>query len=302
MDKLTCVSLGSTSATIETFGSQLASLKVRDVEYLWQRDAKWWPKSAPILFPMVGSLRGDAAICAGGTCHMGRHGLARDYQHEIVEQSESSVTLRLESSEDTRAKYPYDFRLDLTFALEGTGEAGSTTLVNTFTVTNTGEVPMPFCLGGHPAFNVPLAEGETFEDYKLEFSEPWSASTPVIAEGGLLSYEALVTLFEDASELALTHKLFEQDAVVLEGVPGDTLTMVGPAGKGVRVDFAGFDHIGIWSAAAAADGSEAPFVALEPWCGTATRTDEDNVFEHKQNVITAAPGETVVRSFSVTVL
>ena len=297
MADVTEISLGGLSAKVDAHGAQLSSLSLDGREYLWQADAHWWGKHAPILFPIVGSLRDDEASSAAGTCHMGRHGLARDYDHELVENTGSSLTYRLESSAETLEKYPYPFRLEMTYALEG-----AATLAQTFAVTNTGDREMPFFLGGHPAFNVPVEPGERFEDYSLKFERSWTTSTPVIADGGLLDYGEQVSLFEEADQLQLTHKLFARDAVVLEGVPGSAVEMVGPAGHGVRVDFPGFDHVGIWSAAAAADGAEAPFVAIEPWCGTATRTDEDDVFEHKQNLLVAHPGETVTRTFRVTLL
>lgn len=297
MADVQAIKAGKLTAAIDPHGAQLRSLALNGREYLWQADARWWGKSAPVLFPMVGSLRAETATCAAGTCHMGRHGLARDFDHELVENTGASVTFRLDSTDETLAKFPYRFRLEMTYALEG-----EATLAQTFAITNTGEAPMPFGLGGHPAFNAPLVEGEAFEDYALAFERPWTATSPVIAEGGLLDYGSPVTLLEDADRLPLTHELFASDALVLEGVPGGTLTMAGPAGHGVRVDFAEFDHIGVWSAAPDAEGVPAPFVALEPWCGTATRTDEDDVFEHKQNCLTAAPGETVTRTFRVTLL
>ena len=297
MAAMETISKGALKASVEAHGAQLRSLALDGREYLWQADARWWGKSAPILFPMVGSLRGDTATCSAGTCHMGRHGLARDYDHEVVGNDGDSVTFRLDSTDATLAKFPYRFRLEMTYALEG-----EATLAQTFVVTNEGDVAMPFCLGGHPAFNVPVVQGEAFEDYELRFTRPWTASTPVIAEGGLLDYSSPVPLFEDADVLPLSHELFAHDAVVLQDVPDATLTMAGPSGHGVRMDFDGFDHIGVWSAAADAEGAPAPFVALEPWCGTATRTDEDDVFEHKQGCLTAEPGETLTRTFRVTLL
>ena len=61
--------------------------------------------------------------------------------------------------------------------------------------------------------------------------------------------------------------------------------MVGPAGHGIEVDFEGFDYLGVWSAA-----NNAPFVAIEPWCGTATGTDEDDTFENKRGMKILEPG------------
>ena len=62
----------------------------------------------------------------------------------------------------------------------------------------------------------------------------------------------------------------------------------------MQVDFDGFDYLGVWSAA-----NDAPFVALEPWTGCATATDEDDEFEHKRGMTTLSPGEKHSWSFSL---
>lgn len=297
MADLETIKLGELSAAVDPKGAQLKSLVLAGTEYLWQADAKWWPRSAPVLFPIVGSLRNGFATSAQGECHMGRHGLARNYEHEVVENTGSSVTFRFESTPETRESFPYDFRLEMTYALEG-----EATLAQTYSVTNAGNVDLPFFLGGHPAFNVPVAEGEAFEDYALRFTRPWTATTPALTADGLQDYEHSYTLFEDADELPLRHELFDNDSFMLTDVPDGTITMTGPAGHGVRVDFDEFRYIGIWSALPAEDGTPTPFVALEPWCGTATRTDEDDVFEHKQGLMVAKPGETIKRTFRITAL
>lgn len=296
MADITTITQGGLEASVDARGAQLRSLRLGGVEYLWQADERWWPRSAPILFPIVGKIRNDFATCSAGKCHMGRHGIARNYDHELIEDTGSSLTYRFESTAETREAYPYDFRLEMTYAIEG-----NATLAQTFAVTNTGDVDLPFCLGGHPAFNVPLREGEAFEDYTLWFSRAWTGTSPT-ADDGIENYGRMRTMIDGTNRLPLTHGLFANDSFTLEGVPDSTISMVGPTGHGVRVDFEGFDHIGVWSAGPSAEGTPAPFVALEPWCGTATRTDEDDVLEHKQNVIVAAPGQTVRRTFSITLL
>ena len=105
-------------------------------------------------------------------------------------------------------------------------------------------------------------------------------------------------MLDEADELPLTHGLFDRDAVVLSHVPDSTVTLVGTkTGRGVRMSFPGFNHIGIWSAL-----GDAPFVALEPWTGHATLTTEDDVFEHKRDVIILQPGETCERTFTMTLM
>lgn len=292
------ISQGGLTATIASMGAELTSFNYDGREYLWQADPAFWGKHAPVLFPIVGSIRGDEATCSEGVCRMPRHGLARIAEHEVAEVAEdgSAVTFEYCDSPETLEAYPYHFKLNMGYAI--TGDA---TLTQTFTVTNTGAAAMPFSVGGHPAFNVPApgAEGEDFEDYVIEFSEAWTCAAPRIAEGGLLSFDETTMPVENSDVLPVTRELFANDAVMLTDVPSGTLTLRGTkSGRGVRVDFADFKYIGLWSA----QQGNSPFIALEPWTGHATLTSEDDVFEHKRNITILAPGETAEYSFSMTAL
>lgn len=323
---------GRLSAAVDPMGAQLLSLQLDGREYLWQGDPRFWARRAPVLFPIVGSLRDGRAESAQGPCVMGRHGIARNYEHAVVDRAAdgSSVAFELRDSAETRAAYPYSFKLNMTYAI--TGEA---TFSQTFRVTNTGDAMLPFCVGGHPAFNVPMgasaqdahagegeacaeasaaaneahgksgavagaAEGdaadETFEDYVLKFARPWSCTLPVIGEDGLMSWDNAFECPQGSDTVALTHASFAHDALMFTDVPDSVLTLLGTkSGHGVRVEFPGFPYIGVWSAA-----NEAPFVALEPWSGHTTAHDEDDVIEHKAGMTLLAPGETNERTFHLT--
>ena len=155
-------------------------------------------------------------------------------------------------------------------------------------------------MGGHPAFNVPApgAEDEAFEDYELAFTETWTNEAPIITPDGLMTFEGSYKAPDNSDVLPITHRSFDNDAIMFTDTPGSTLTLRGrKSGHGVKIDFEGFKYIGVWSAA-----NDAPFVALEPWTGHTTMDTEDDVFEHKVNTITLAPGATDKRSFSVTLL
>lgn len=292
---ITTIENKNLSVKIASLGAQLNSISLNGREYLWQGDPKWWPRRAPVLFPIVGSLRGGEAESAAGTCRMGRHGLARNLEHKILRQTAEAVTYELTSIADTLEQYPYDFCLCMTYRITAPG-----TLENRFAVTNTGKHPMPFVLGGHPAFQVPAgqAEGEAFEDYELRFTKEMTCTSPVlVGEDGLLDFTNQIPVLHNASVLPLSHRLFDHDALVFEQVPNNTITLIGGKSEhGVRVDFPGFDYLGVWSAA-----GDAPFVALEPWTGCSTATDEDNCFEHKRGMRSLAPGKTAEYAFSISV-
>ncbi|MBR3317670.1 MAG: aldose 1-epimerase family protein [Atopobiaceae bacterium] len=289
MSEIITIRDGGMEASIDTAGAQLMSLKKDGGEYLWQRDPKWWPRCAPVLFPIVGNIRDDRADSAQGEIRFGRHGLARNYEFAVTEATESLVRLTLESSDATRAAFPYDFRLDMTYAL------ADGALEQRFTVTNTGDVVLPFVVGGHPAFNVPApgCDDEDFGDYVLKFAEPWTYASPTInTTTGLIDFQTRFSLVEDSDTLALSHRLFDVDTLIFEDVPLRTVSMVGPSGHGMRVDFDGFDYLGVWSAA-----NDAPFVAIEPWRGTATGTDEDDVFDHKRGMDLLEAGDVAEYAF-----
>ena len=295
---ITTIAKGGLSASIDSKGAQLTSLALDGREYLWQADPAWWPRSAPVLFPIVGSLRGEEAESAAGPCTMGRHGIARGYEHKVVELAEdgSAVTFELRDTLSSRSAYPYQFKLNMTYAI-----TGPATLTQTFTVTNTGSVNLPFSVGGHPAFNVPApggAEaGEAFEDYELVFAEPWTAVVPKLTPEGLIDDGNAFIAVDGGTRLPITHRTFDDDALMFSRVPGNTVTLQGTkSGHGVRVDFPGFDFLGVWSAA-----NDAPFVALEPWTGHSTLVSEDNVLEHKENITILKPGAVDVRAFDITV-
>lgn len=292
MASITTITDGTVTAAVDAMGAQLMSLATPLGEYLWQGDERFWPRRAPVLFPIVGCLREGRATSAQGEVRLKRHGIARLYEHAVVEQTPSRVTYELTSTPETRAAYPFDFRLNMTYAVAGGA------LSQTFRVTNTGEVDLPFTLGGHPAFNVPVpgGEGEAFSDYELVFPEAWTARVPAIDEQGLHDFSRTQELFSDTDRLSLSHELIDRLlTIVFVNVPGRSVKLLGTKnGHGVELSFDGFDYLGVWTAS-----SDAPFVAIEPWVGCATAYDESDVFEEKRGTITLAPGDACEKTFSM---
>ena len=290
------IARGGFSAAASTAGAELMHLRFDGKEYLWGGDPAWWANRAPILFPMVGSLRKDtAATKSGGICRMKRHGLAKFAEHSVYDKGDDFVTFRLESSPWSLQQYPYAFCLDTTYRI-----TGPKTLETRFTVQNTGDIPMPWLAGGHPAFHVPSPEGadDAFEDYVLCFPDDKPKRVPVLLPNGEYDFSDLLTLPTVGNELPLTHKLFDNDALAFSDLSAPTLTLRSKkTGHGIRIDFADFPMIGVWSKAGAA-----PFVALEPWMGCTTSKGESDCFDEKRGMEVLAPGGCATRAFAVTVL
>ena len=97
--------------------------------------------------------------------------------------------------------------------------------------------------------------------------------------------------------LPLTHELFDFAETIFDVLNSRTVDLVKKGEeKGLRVSFPDFPYLIIWSK------PEGDFVAIEPWCGLSTCSDEDDVFEDKRGCLTAKPGETVKRAFSIEIL
>lgn len=196
-------------ALISEHGAELTSLveKNSSREYLWNGDAKYWKRHAPVLFPIEGKLKDDKYFVEGKEFHMTQHGFARDSKFSIVNQTLNSVTLELCSDEQTKTNYPYDFSLKITYELVGN------ILKTSYTVKNTGTQTMYFGLGAHPAFSTLLAAGDRFEDYVIE-TEPRTTLLRIPLKNSLIDPKNAYQ--EKCSPLEITHETFKDDALIYD--------------------------------------------------------------------------------------
>lgn len=146
------ITSGENYAVLGLDGAMLNSLNKNNTEYLWQGDAKYWAGQAPVCFPITGVLPNGEMEAFGKRCTMKRHGVARINPFEVLEQHKNSVTFVQRSDENTKRDFPFDYELKIKYTINGD------TVTNEYTVTNTGEDKLPFVIGGHPAFNCPLAK------------------------------------------------------------------------------------------------------------------------------------------------
>ena len=177
-------------------------------------------------------------------------------------------------------------------------------MTQTYEVTNTGNVVLPFTLGAHPAFNIPIpgVEAASLDQYYLLFTHSWTSYGPSITDDGLCDYTTPQKLIVDSDTLPLSWELIDcEKTITLEDVPDRRITLAASteapsAVHGIQMDFEGFDYLGIWSAAPGC-----PFVALEPWCGIADTVDCDGIFEHKPGIISLEPGQSIAKTLNIRV-
>jgi galactose mutarotase-like enzyme len=280
MTDLVTLASPALTVTVSPLGAELQAITdEQGRDWLWDGDARWWTGRAPILFPTVGVCAGGVARFDGRDYPMPKHGFARRATFEVAEKTERSVTFRVEDSAETRAAYPFAFRLDVTHRLDGA------TLELIATVTNRGDTPMPTGFGFHPALRWPLpgtgANAKTQHILRFDADEP----EPIrgVLPDGLIGPDAPTPIRED--RLALHDSLFEHDALVLDRPNSRGLWYGVPGEPGVRVDFADLRYLGIWMKPGAG------YLCIEPWASHADDEGFASAFANKPGVVTLAPGE-----------
>ncbi len=281
------------SAVLGLEGAMLNSLKKNNTEYLWQGDEEHWAGQAPVCFPIVGVLPGNSAVAFGKECKMKRHGIARISPFEVLEKHKNSITFVQKSSEKTKKAFPFDYELKIKYTISGS------TVTNEYIIANTGDCKMPFVIGGHPAFNCPLCDGEAFEDYKVVFDKKMTkAVLRPSHETGLVDVEKRYDILRDSDTISLKHDLFEEnDAMIFDNIESKCATLIGPEGKGVKIEYQDMTNLLIWSACNNAD-----FVALEPWTGISNCSDENEIFENKRGMTILEPDEIASFKFKITMI
>ena len=283
---------GTLTLTADTHGAEILSVKRDGNEYIWCGDSAYWGRHTPILFPFVGQVRGGEYRHKGVRYPMGQHGFARDMEFEFAGQTENSITHVLKWTEETFEKYPFKFELKITHVIE------DRQLSVQWEVTNEGDDMMYFSIGGHPAFNVPVFEGEKKTDYYITFGgEKTLKYVCIDLSCAAADFENPKTLVLDDNKLKITENMFEQDALVFDGHEVKKVGIAFPDGTPyVTMTCEQIPSFGVWSQPA----PETPFVCLEPWIGRCDNKGFDGELKDKYGVQSLEAGKTFKAQYEIT--
>ena len=209
----------------------------------------------------------------------------------MIKQTENSLTFRLTDSDETYAQYPFHFELLLTYTLD------EASVITTFHVTNKDEKELIFALGGHPGFNLPLADGETFEDYSLSFSEKCEPKQLCMSETCYFLGETKPFKVRCGKSFKLSHDLFDNDAIFLTDMAGEVTLKGGVSKRFVKVTYPGMKYVGFWHK----PRTEAPYVCIEPWMSVPADDGKVDDLETKRDMLRLASGAEYEQSFTITI-
>ncbi|WP_289981730.1 aldose 1-epimerase family protein [Lactobacillus sp. UCMA15818] len=247
---------------IDQKGGQLINIidKRNGLDYLW--NGQEWPKHAPLLFPAIGRSNKDSYLFNGQAFNMPQHGFGSDEKFEVTQKNDSAVTFELRNNATTQLMYPFSFSLKIRYQLLSTGLSVS------FKVTNLSSKTMPFALGSHPAFNIPIADAkESFEDYHLEF---------VGNKDKLQAYEIVMKPFpyrtgkiellpmKQKHQLKLSRQLFANGLRVIANRDITEVKLVSDiSNNSISLRLGDFNNVCLWTK----EDQPLPFLCIEPFNG-----------------------------------
>ena len=266
---------------VDSHGAELKSLvkKETGAEYMWCADAKYWGRTSPVLFPVVGNVSGKQYRTKGKTFDMGQHGFARDMEFTLESQTDNEIWFVLRSNEETLAKYPYEFVLKLGYRLDGAK------VEVLWHVENPSEEELPFAIGGHPAFYCPVTSGGKQSDCYIQFDIAGSLKCSTI--DGYLVGDRVDTYELEDGMLRIDEHLFDNDALIIEKQNIKKVSLCDPKKQAFLTIEMDAPLFGIWRPA----DPGAPFVCIEPWYGRSDRIGYTGELRDREYENVLAAGE-----------
>lgn len=223
---------------------------------------------------------------------MGQHGFARDMEFTCTSQASDEIWFVLEANEETLAKYPFLFKLEIGYRLTGN------TIKVIWRVTNCEEKKdMYFSIGAHPAFLCPLNQDEEQAAYSIRMDAKGKVRYFFLnPENGLLRDREYELMLDNGSH-KLSEGFFDESAYVIENSQVSKVSLVDPQGKEyITVSFDA-PLVGIWSP----EKKHAPFVCIEPWYGRCDKEDFTGTLEEREWSNKLASGEVFEKFYDISV-
>lgn len=260
-------------------------------EFMWNANPDVWGSHAPVLFPIIGALKDGEFHYEGNSYSVPKHGFIRNNENLKINQvSDNCLEYSLKFDEESFKSYPFEFEFIVRYVVEG-----NSIIVEHEVVNHSKDKPLFFSVGGHPAFKCPLFEGESYEDYFLEFEEVENVSTWEVLTNGLINSTTRF-LIENSNILPLTRTLFDKDALILKDLKSKKVSLKSKKSTtSITVEYPDFNYLGIW----AKPGGQ--FVCIEPWLGISDSHTTDKDFTKKEGIIRLESNSNFIASYRISI-
>lgn len=261
------------SVSIALHGAEIREVfdKRLDSNRMWNGDSEYWGRVSPVLFPIVGRVKGGKFIVDEQTYTLSQHGYLRDQDFECVEHTDTSATFLFQSLGKYQEAYPYEHEVRITYKLEGDVVSVIWDVKNIDTRT------MYYSMGAHPAFLL-----DPKGNYVFQLSGKQGSKFITLKEG----YVDAFNDYDMSEPISVTYENFKNDARIYSDI--DKVTLINKAGVDrVTLTCPGFDYVGLWSATQ--HGHMPPFVCIEPWLGITDTVQNGVNFKEKLGIKSLEP-------------
>ncbi len=265
----------SLTVKIDSLGAELTSV-VGDngFEYIWQSPSEdFWSGHSPVLFPHCGRILNSEYSYGGKVYKMGAHGFAKSKEFAVASHTESSLTLTLSTSVETKEIYPFDFNITAEFKID------KSRLNVNFTVQNCGNSTLPYMFGWHPALTLDAAKDAGVEDFKLCFDGADTVRWHKVLPGGFVAPVGLDYQLQDSCYRLCEEEIYSNDTMIFVGT-NDAVKLVSDlSSRSVEMSWSkNLPYFCIWKH----PDSNARFICLEPWSDIPSEGLEAENFETKK--------------------
>ena len=247
--------------TVDSKGCEIRDVlcKTDNTHRMWNANPEGWKRVAPVLFPLM--------------------------EFTLVKHNDDTLVMRLESDENTKEKYPFDFALELEYHLI------DNEIKEVYRVINKDNVMMHFSIGGHPAFVTPENDA-SMAGCKIRFDAD-RITYHLIGDYQLMARDEYELPLIN-HEYTIQEDSFEKDAFIIEGSQAGTVSLVKNEKPFVTVKF-DTPVFGLWSC----KSKNVPFVCIEPWYGRTDAIDFTGELKDREYSNHLDAGEVFEKSFLI---
>lgn len=263
------------SVTVTDQGAELVSVRYQGKERLWQNETGEWDGHSPLLFPVCGHF---GVTVDGKSYPMKAHGFAGKCAFALAKQTENTLAFTIQSSEETKKAYPYEFVLTVIYSID------ENKLTASYAVQNPAKTPLYFACGGHDSF---ATESGDMSNYQIEFEKEESFLHYYHDDDGYLT--GATRDFGTGKTLVLPQDFLQEGAtLIFKNMKNSKVTLCKKDGtKLASLTYAGYDNLLLWRE------DNAKFICIEPWTNLPDLAGAADIeFSTKEGVLEVAAGQT----------
>ena len=246
--EVACINHGNWSVCVDSHGAHVLGLFFKEKNILHYSARDIAHSGIPICLPNFGPLSNGVFQYQGTEFPIPQHGFFRDCSFQLIDKSCSSLSYQLNSSNETRQLFPFDFCFTVTFSLHDSG------LKCVFSLTNNSKVCMPIAPGIHPYYTAATGDDVIFETRSDEANDNHQLYLAVRLE------DSLKSLVEDNSGVRKFRVVGNPD-LHLKGHGLETTQLKIGSNQPLRItaDLESFNRMTLWRKHA-----DSTFICLEP--------------------------------------